>query len=149
MLDQLSALWCAKGTLSKTIIDDAPNVPFAVRYHHRFGSLLTAYARIGFKLPRRLRFLGAGASFRAAFDGVLKGIAFNVERLGGTVALKTRHRLLTINGEFTVAIGVAWCSHRDGEKPTWIVHFAKRPSSDLCLVLRMDESNKTIRDYYL
>src|SRR6266436_6323315 len=58
MLDQLSALWCAKGTLSKTIIDDAPNVPFAVRYHHRFGSLLTAYARIGFKLPRRLRFLG-------------------------------------------------------------------------------------------
>jgi len=148
MLDHLSALWCAKGTLSAKIIDNAPGAPFSIRYYERFGSLLIAYARIGFRPPRRLRFFTASASFRAAFDAILKDIAFNVERLGGTAALEMGPRLLTINGEFTVAIGVAWCSHRDGQ-PKWIVHFSKRPSSDLCLIIRMEESNKAIRDYYV
>ena len=31
----------------------------------------------------------------------------------------------------------------------WRVTFRKAPNADLCLVIRVDQSNQTIRDYYV
>jgi hypothetical protein len=51
MLDNLRTLLATKGRLTSKLIDDAEFLPCAGSYHHRFGSLLTAYELIGYSPP--------------------------------------------------------------------------------------------------
>ena len=148
MLDRLSALWRKHGYLSRSIIAAASNVPFYSTYTEHFGSLLAAYKLIGFKPKHRFQFVEIEAHLNATFTSVLKEIVSNVERLGGSMECDKRTRALKINNKLAVSIGIAWCAQtRKGQE--WRVHFARSPISRLSLVIRMDELNRGIHDYFL
>ena len=149
LLDRLAALWREKGRLSKAIIDAAPGIPAAARFHQRFGNLVIAYERIGFKPRQRLEYVQAEPSLRKALATILSNIVVTVQARGGSVAIHKRTRVLTINDAFTVALGMGWRFRGDTAHLKWKVYFAKIPTTDLCLVIRMDEANKEVRDYYL
>lgn len=51
LLTKLTQLRMAAGRLSTSIIDAAPGLPSAGCYRRRFGSLLNAYAAIGYQFP--------------------------------------------------------------------------------------------------
>jgi DNA invertase Pin-like site-specific DNA recombinase len=148
ILSGLTTLWREKGDLNRAIIEDA-GMPLYLTYYKRFGGLIGAYDRIGFKPRRRFQLNRARPFLRAATEVVIQEIIGNIENLGGRAEFKKRPRLLTINDEFTVAIGTAWCWQSVAGEPRWRVHFAKRAASDLCLIICMDQSNSEVRGYYL
>jgi len=80
---------------------------------------------------------------------LLRDIISNIEALGGTAILDKRTRVLTINHEFAVAVGIAWNAGQEAARPRWRVTFAKTPASELYLIIRLEASNVAIQDYYL
>lgn len=53
MLEGLARLLAERGTLTASIIDDAEDLPCTAIYRQTFGSLLVAYARVGFEPAAR------------------------------------------------------------------------------------------------
>ncbi len=150
MLDRLSALWRRKGRLSVSIITSAKDVPRPSSYVLRFGSLYTAYERIGFQPGCRYNFTGNRARVETIINSVVDDIVSNVERLGGSVTYLGELHLLTINQKLTVSIGVA-TPVSDGtiRTPRWQVRRLKYAKADLSLVIKMDRSNTEILAYYV
>jgi hypothetical protein len=109
MLDLLSALWRKKGHLSVNIITSTKGVPHPNCYVRRFGSLFSAYERIGFQPDPRYNYTGTKAKVETIIDSVVDDVVSNVERLGGSVTYLSELHLLTINQKLTVSIGVATC----------------------------------------
>lgn len=149
MLEGLRALWRQKGDLTRAVISASPHLPHPVTYSQRFGSLVNAYALIGFEPKRDFRLFHANVPLLAAFEARTRDIISNIERRGGTAKLYRGKRTLTINDAFTVAIGIAWYRQAEDGAARWKVYFRKKPATDLCLVIRMDEENKAVRDYYV
>ena len=79
----------------------------------------------------------------------MREIIAHIVGRGGTAVLDRSWRALTINDAFSVAIGIAWYCQTEGGAARWKVHFRQKPRADLCLVIRMDEENKAVRDYYV
>jgi hypothetical protein len=150
MLDMLSALWRKKGHLSSNIILAAKGVPRPSGYIYRFGSLVTAYERIGFQIAPRFNYTKTAATVRSIVDSVVNDVVSNVERLGGSVTYLRELHLLTINQKLTVSISVATCVS-DGtiRARRWQLRRFKYRKADLSMVIKMDESNTKIDAYYL
>ena len=149
MLDRLRALWQEKGHLSDRIVRAAAGMPGGITYHRRFGGLLAAYKKIGFEPSRQERFYGLMVLFKPILTTLLRDIISNIEALGGTAILDKRTRVLTINHEFAVAVGIAWNAGQEAARPRWRVTFAKTPASELYLIIGLEASNVAIQDYYL
>lgn len=153
LLGSLKALWKRKGHLSVEIIDEAKTVPHCSVYATRFGSIMNAYKRIGFHPKPRYAFVATGAKIDSVICSTAERIVSNVEKLDGTATFLHELYLLTINGDLTIVIAVAW-SVSDGEiggcrTRRWEVRKIKYKKSDLTLVIRMDASNDQIQDYFL
>lgn len=149
MLDSLAALWREKGRLNVATIVAAPHLPHAATYHIRFGSLVNAYERIGYDPGRNYQMFLAGATLQATFDSRVQDIISNIERHGGAATLDRQGRVLTINDMFTVAVGIAWCRNAGEGVRRWQIYFRRKPTADLCLVICMDDENRSVRGYYL
>lgn len=148
MLDSLAALWREKGRLNVATIVAAPHLPHAATYHIRFGSLINAYDRIGYDPGRNYQMVLAGATLHAAFTARAQEIIANIEQHGGSATVDRQARVLRVNETFTVAIGIAWCRMEEGVHRRQ-VYFRRKPTADLCLVIVMDDENRSVRDYYL
>jgi hypothetical protein len=92
MLDVLSALWCGKQSLSRNLIDASAHAASSRAYMERFGGLTHAYHRVGYR--RRDDIRKNGATRKA----IMKDVAAQVARLGGTVKALPRNCQLIING---------------------------------------------------
>lgn len=149
MLDKLRSLWREKGYLSKRIIRDAEGIPDRNSYATRFGSLVAAYKLIGFQPRNFLQFADAAPNLRTTLSTVVQTIISNIESGGGSAAFNARARVLTINDRFTVSLGVAWCQRTDAGRLRWKVRINRVFRSDMVLVIRMNEANDGVRDYYL
>jgi hypothetical protein len=149
MLDMLRSLWREKGYLSKRLIRDADGIPDRNSYAARFGSLVAAYKLIGFQPRNFLQFADAAPNLRTTLSTVVQTIISNIESGGGSAAYNARARVLTINDKFTVSLGVAWCQRTDAGRLRWKVRINRVFRSDMVLVIRMNEANDGVRDYYL
>jgi hypothetical protein len=139
-----------KGRLSEKIVTASKETPHASVYAHRFGSLMAAYKRVGFDPGARFHYCDSRNRIEAIIDSVVEDIISNIEKLGGSATYFSELHLLTINTKLMISIGVATCvSDGAPRAPRWQLKRLKYEKADLSLVIKMDQSNTGILNYYL
>jgi DNA invertase Pin-like site-specific DNA recombinase len=153
LLDRLKALWRRKGHLSVKIIQASKVVPNCTVYVTRFGSLMNAYKRIGFTPKPRYQYVATGAKIDNIICSAVADIISDIEKYAGIATFLHELYLLTIKGNLTIVVAVAWSVSNGtigGKRARrWEVRKIKYKKSDLTLVIRMDASNIKIQDYFL
>lgn len=149
LLERLTELLDRKGCLSGLLIDEVEDMPSSSTYRQRFGTLLRAYQLVGYSPDRDYRFLETNRVLRALHPEVVSRTVAAVERLGGAVVIDPATDLLTVNEEFTVSVTVIRCSRTTTGGLRWKVRLDSSLRPDITIAVRMDETNQTVRDYYL
>ena len=150
LLDRLTALWRRRGHLSLRIVQAAKGVPDPTVYARRFGSLMQACDRIGFKPRPRYRFVEVAAQIEQVIGAVVGSLSTSLEAYGVRVTYLEELHLLTIADGMTVVVAVAR-SVSDGTTRArrWEVRKIRYKKANFTLVVRMETNNTAIRDYFL
>lgn len=149
MLDKLRAILAANHHLSGLIIDETEAAPSSSAYRHRFGSLLRAYALVGFQPPQDYRYLEINKRLRKLHPDIVKDIIAGVRKVGGEVGQDLETDVLLLNNEVRVAIVIARCCQTAGGSRRWKIRLDAALKPDLTIAVRMDTYNEAVHDYYL
>jgi DNA invertase Pin-like site-specific DNA recombinase len=152
-ISQLVTRWREKGHLCRANIEAEKGMLRTTTYRRRFGSMTAAYKRIGFRPNPRYCFTELRAQIRQTIETQRRQLGVAIAGLGMGMQFVDEPRQLAIAGGVTVSFAVARMI-ADGPpagKMRWQLRWARRPnsSSDLTLVIRMDESNTNASYYYL
>lgn len=149
MLQKLAEVLQQQGYLSGLIIDEAEDCPSSSSYSHRFGSLLRAYALVGFVPDRDYRYLEINRAIRRMYPKLLGDVFEGIRLAGGTVDQDPGTDLLTINQEFTASIIIVRCIRTSSGALRWKVRLDTVLRPDVTVVVRMEPGNTEPYDYYL
>jgi len=149
MLDGLRKLWAREGTLSARIVNRSNRVPCSLLYIRRFGSLMRAYDLIGFPINRDYSFVESRRTAKKIRDKLRDEIAYRIRAVGGTVELQPNAGFLKINDGITVAIMFSRCNTWREGHPRWALNFGHRNSADVLIIVRLDQINHSVFDYYV
>lgn len=149
MLDLLRALLARTGWLSGIVIDETEGMPSSSAYQSRFGSLVRAYRLVGYTPTRDYSYVDVNRKLRALHPGVIADTIARIQAVGGAVARDPSTDLLTVNDEFTASVVIARCMQTAGGSLRWIVRLDVGLRPDVTVVVRMEESNEGVRDYYV
>lgn len=152
ILDKLKALWRRKRHLSMKILEGSEDTPGWTVYARRFGSLMNAYKLIGYEPKARYRYIETGQKIDAIIRAAADEIVSDLEASHEAATFLPELYLMSI-ANLTMVISVAW-SVSDGtvagrRSRRWEVRKIKYRRSNLTLVIRMDEANAQIQDYFL
>ena len=147
MLEGLQTIFNHHGRISGLIIDEAEGIPSSSVYRHRFGSLIRAYALVGFTPERDSRYIEVNRALRGAYPNLVSATIQGIVEAGGRVVLCDD--LLTINEEFTASIVIARCRETPAGSLRWHIRFETSLSPDITVVARMNAANRDVLDYYL
>ena len=149
MLGRLAKILEQRGSLSGMIIDEVDECPSSSAYRSRFGSLLRAYALVGFSPDHDYRSLETNRKLRARHPGVLAAVMAGIEQAGGRYAIDPSTDLLEINREFTASIVIVRCFETGAGSLRWKLRLDTALKPDLTVAVRMDRANDAPYDYYL
>ena len=149
MLALLQSILGGRGELSGLIIDEFEGCPSSSAYRSRFGSLLRAYALVGFAPDRDFRYLEINRKLRRLYPTIVAETIAGVEAAGGQVAQDSATDLLTVNQEFTASIVIMRCFQTGAGALRWKLRLDTVLKPDLTVAIRMDGSNERPQDYYL
>ncbi len=149
LLEGLRKLWTREGTLSAKLINRSKRVPWTLLYARRFGSLMRAYDLIGFPLNREYSFVEARRTARKLGDKLRDEIAYRIRAVGGAVELLKNASFLRINEGVTVGIMFSRCNTWREGHPRWTLNLGHRNIADVLIIVRLDEFNRSIFDYYV
>jgi DNA invertase Pin-like site-specific DNA recombinase len=149
MLDLLAGILERHGCLSGIIIDEAEGCPSSGSYHSRFGSLLRAYALVGFVPDHDYRYLEINRGLRRLHPRVIAEAVAGIETAGGDVEQDPATDMFTVNHEFTACIVIVRCFHTSAGSLRWKVRLDTVLNPDLTVAIRMDAANERAQDYYL
>ncbi|WP_424628843.1 recombinase family protein [Bradyrhizobium sp. SYSU BS000235] len=149
MLERLSSLYTSAGYLSGLTIDERDDMPSTSAYRTRFGSLLRAYHLVGFHPTRDYRYIQINRKLRSMHPDIVSMALERIEGVGGEVTVNSINDILTINGEFTASIVLVRCCRMQSGGLRWKVRFDTSLLPDITIVLRMNEANDSVMDYYL
>jgi len=149
MLDLLRTILAGHGTLSGLIIDEADDAPSSSAYRSRFGSLLRAYALVGFAPKTDYRYLEINRKLRQLHPTVVAQAIEGLEAAGGKVVQDPATDLLTINDEFTASIVVVRCLQTAAGSTRWKLRLDTALQPDVTVAIRMDADNMGAHDYYV
>jgi DNA invertase Pin-like site-specific DNA recombinase len=149
MLELLASILERQGCLSGIIIDEAEGCPSSGSYHSRFGSLLRAYALVGFVPDHDYRYLEINRGLRRMHPRVIAEAVAGIEMAGGVVDQDPTTDMFTVNHEFTACIVIVRCFHTNAGSLRWKVRLDTALTPDLTVAIRMDAANERAQDYYL
>jgi DNA invertase Pin-like site-specific DNA recombinase len=149
MLNALQRLLQDRGYLSGLLIDESEHLPSSSAYHSRFGSLLRAYALVGFRPDRDYRYVEINRALRRMHPQIVAETIAGIIGAGGLVERDSETDLLTVNQEFTASIVVVRCFTTSIGSRRWKVRFDVGLWPDITVAVRMDEPNQSALDYYL
>lgn len=149
VLDKLREILSTHGTLSGLIIDETENCPSSSTFQARFGSLLRAYALVGFTPDHDYRYLEINRALRRLHPSIVQTIIDGVIASGGSVVQAPDTDLLSINNEITVAVVIARCKLTAAGSARWKIRLDAPHRPDLTIAVRMDGNNVHPHDYYL
>lgn len=149
MLGRLRAILDAHGRVSGVLIDETDGMPSTAAFRTRFGSLLSAYEKVGYSPERDYRHVDTTRRLRALCPALVDDVVASLERAGARVEREPGVGLLTINGQLRVAIVVARCRAMAGGAPRWTVSLDRDHDPELTIAVRMDDANASPRDYFL
>ncbi|EJC75772.1 site-specific recombinase, DNA invertase Pin [Rhizobium leguminosarum bv. trifolii WSM2012] len=149
MLEKLAKVLERQGYLSGLVIDEMEDCPSSSSYSHRFGSLLRAYALVGFVPDHDYRYLEINRALRRMHPDLLANVIQNLQSSGGAVTQDLATDLLTINQEFTASVVIVRCLLTSAGSLRWKVRLDTALRPDVTVVVRMGPSNLEPYDYYL
>ena len=150
LLTHLKQLYADCGTLSGFIINQAPDLPSAMTYAHRFGSLTRAYELVGFYSSRDQGFIEINRRLRQLHPEIVLRTEQTIAELGGSVRRDGKTDLLTLNDEIVISLVLARCQTLTNGQHHWRIRFdTERFSPDLTVAVRLDPQNANELDYYL
>jgi DNA invertase Pin-like site-specific DNA recombinase len=142
MLDFLTATWCRQGRLNAFIVDSSKNAPRVNAYRKHFGSLVSAYLKIGYAGQFNA---GKNLGLRKA---IVRSISARVRRLGGTISQTGGSCQILINNELAIAVVAAHAVPSCGRNQ-WRMDYRSHWKPDIVVVARIDADSSAIRDYFL
>lgn len=101
LLDQLSNLLAQKGWLSGLVIDEVDEMPSSSTFRHRFGSLIRAYALVGYSPSRDFRYIETNQALRALHPDIVQQVVDAIGAAGGEVRRDPINDLLRISSRST------------------------------------------------
>jgi hypothetical protein len=150
MLEGLRDLFRKQGHLTVEMITKAKGIPCGHSYMRHFGSMLDAYAQVGFMAKQYARIYKINLELKKLHALILAEVIAGIAQSGGRAECEKKGRLLTINDEFTAKISIVRCSRaRRSGLPRWRVRFRTKLRADLTIVVRMDRENRLPLDYFL
>jgi DNA invertase Pin-like site-specific DNA recombinase len=149
MLEVLQRLLQDHGYLSGLIIDETERLPSSSAYQSRFGSLLRAYALVGFTPDRDYRYIEINRAIRRMHPHIVTDVIAGIKQAGGSARQDPATDLLTVNDEFTASIVVVRCQTTPAGSLRWQIRFDVGLWPDITVAVRMDAANQSALDYYL
>ncbi len=150
LIGLLRDLLAAQGALSGLVIDERENMPSSSVYRRRFGSLLRAYALVGYNPGRDYRYIEDNRALRRMHPAVVAEVVAGLRRAGGSVFQDPTTDLLTINGgEFTVSVVIARCRETASGRLCWRIRLDTGLVPDITVAIRMDQMNRAPLDRYV
>lgn len=150
MLKRLRILLKKKGRLSRAIIGDAPGVPSPALYQFRFGSLRNAYRLIGYETRWNCEYIDTRNDRHAKIQDHALRLATALAAFGEDIKFDQVHQTLRVRA-LVVSLRIARSIHDSNEKhsETWAVERGQHMPPGLIVGIRLDRSNRTVRDYFL
>lgn len=149
MLAKLEEVLRQKGMLSGLIIDEVDDLPSSSSYASRFGSLLRAYALVGFVPDRDYRYLEINRRLRQLHPDIMKDVVRGIHEAGGRAVQDASTDLLHVNSEFTASVVIVRCIETGAGALRWKVRIDTVLNPDLTIAVRMRRGNEAPLDYYL
>jgi hypothetical protein len=149
LLERLRQLLRVQGKLSGILIDETEEMPSSSCYSSRFGSLMRAYALIGWTPDRDYAYVEINRKLRRKHADLIASILDQLLGLGATVSVNADNDLLTINGEYTASLILARCRTTHAGSYRWQLRFDESLSPDIAIAARLQPGNGEIMDYYL
>lgn len=149
MLELLGRLFAKTGVLSGLIIDEQETMPSSSSYRQRFGSLIRAYALVGYRPDRDYRYIEINSELRRKLPVVIGDVVEGLRAVGAAVVQDPDTDMLTINDEFTASIVIARCQQTEAGFYRWRIRFDTGLLPDISVVVRMHADNQSAFDYYL
>lgn len=149
MLAKLEEVLRQKGMLSGLIIDEMDDLPSSSSYASRFGSLLRAYALVGFVPDRDYRYLEINRRLRNFHPEIVGDVLRGIDDAGGQAVQDANTDLVHVNQEFTASIVIVRCMETSTGAMRWKVRLDAALNPDLTIVVRMHRGNAIPLDYYL
>ena len=149
MLQALKQLWTARGHISGLLIDEQESMPSTAAFRHRFGSLVRAYALIGYTPKIDYSFLEINRYLRTRYPEIVQEVISRLSALHLNVERDPATEMLILERELTVSLILCRCLHTEAGTARWLLRFEESLHPDLTIAVRMNESNQAIKDYYL
>ena len=149
MLVLLGNILQRNGRLSGLIIDECTDTPSSGCYRSRFGSLLRAYALVGFEPGHDYSYLETNRTIRGMLPEFIRNIMSGAQLQDIPVRHDAATGLLVMAEEVTLNAVIARCFSTPAGSLRWKIRLNKGHRADFTLVARMDDGNDEPRDYYL
>lgn len=149
MLEKLKGVLQRHGRVSGILIDECEDMPSSAAFQHRFGSLLSAYALIGYSPQVDYRFIEVNRRLRRQHPTIVADVIAQIEAMGGCVTRHEETDLLVVNREFRTSIVL--CRHQETMRGSsrWVIRLDESLRPDITIAVRMNTANDGIQDYYL
>ena len=139
----------SQGYLSGFVIDDMDAMPSTRVYRKRFGSLPRAYRMIGYDPGRDYRYIEINRELRRRHQDVVALLVEDLIQTGADVQRDPVSDLLHINKEFTISIILSRTIRKKSGARRWKIRLDTGLVPDITIVMRMDETNEGVLDYFL
>ncbi len=149
MLQSLKQLWSRHGRISGLLIDEQDGLPSSAAFRHRFGSLVRAYQLVGYTPRIDYSFLEINRYLRARHPEIVQEVISRLASMGVSVERDPATELLVLEHELSVSLVLSRALRTETGSSRWLLRFEEYLRPDLTIAVRMDETNKAIKDYYL
>lgn len=149
MLELLAQIFERRGCLSGLIIDEVEGCPSSGAFRTRFGSLLRAYALVGFSPDHDYRYLETNRKLRALHPSVIATVIEGIMSVGGSVTQDPTNDVLAVNREFRASVVIVRSFQTAAGSMRWKLRLDTALKPDLTVAVRMNAANEHPLDYYL
>ncbi|EOR08819.1 recombinase family protein [Acinetobacter beijerinckii] len=149
LLEQLKLLYQKHGYLSGLIINESDDVPTTSVYSNRFGSLLRAYELVGFTPKRDYQYLKVNKFLRRLHPEITQQAIEEMTKLKGIIHKDPLTDLIFINDEISISLVLTRSHQLSSGNYRWKVRFDTTLNPDITVVVRLNQTNTAVKDYYL
>ena len=150
MLDRLRCLLDEKKKLNSTIISDAPDLLKLGTYRQRFGSLITAYKRVGYRPPKAI--LNSSARI-VRVDRIRQALLARIHRLFSNmhpIQIEGHKRMaVEVDGKFRISVQLCRPVWTEAGELRWLVRVRPEERDYIVLLCLLDRPYSTITDFYV
>jgi DNA invertase Pin-like site-specific DNA recombinase len=146
ILSRLKSLLEKEGKLSEKIINDALGVPAINVFIERFGSLRSAYRRIGYELQWDFDWIDRRNEFNELLSDTAGDLISFLKKAGPVACFEPGIDVLTVDNRFVISLRLAR-SWQGPYKAVWTINRRIALPKGYIIAIRLGEGNKSVLDY--